>query len=296
MQRQALTTRQVRASNVTLVLALPAAPRPPASGAAAPAEGQGLATGPYQAYPGHAELRARAARVWALLSGEPRVGLREALLATKGMRAGAQGSSGLRVPLVRDGDAPGKGAPGAASQGGRRLEEAGAEAATAAAAEQQQQQQLESGWVSTAEPGQEPRQGAAQQQQQQQQQEEDHLFACGLLYMDDGETLDVGGPESVEMWYSAAAALDTSQGYLAAERAGNGTSLPPGGPLWVERVVLLGLQLPGGAAALPRLQVAVGGRPVPGSGVQYDSGSGAVTVSGLGVPVAEELRLEWWLG
>jgi hypothetical protein len=276
MQQAAMTTRDVRASNITLVLALPQAKQQPSAESAA---GRGLATGPYEAYAMQGLLRARAARVWQLAQNRSGPALAALLQDTRGMLQPS--SSHLHGPHLAGAEAAA--ATGAAGTAAGRKLRGGQEAAAEAVAS----------WVRTAAPG-KTLPAVSTQQQQAQEGPEDHLFACGVLYMDDGETLDVGGAEAIEVWYSAAAALDTSSGFLAAEHVGNGT-LPAGGAQWVDSAVLLGLQLPGGAAALPQLQLLLNGAAVPAASVQYDAATSALSVSGLGLAVAGDLRLEWSL-
>ncbi|KAF8062769.1 alpha-glucosidase [Scenedesmus sp. PABB004] len=111
------------------------------------------------------------------------------------------------------------------------------------------------------------------------------LVSCGLLYMDQGDNIQVTPDNSVEVWFTAAAAPDATRGSVTSTvKAAGGEAART---LRVEAVHVLGVAAPAAGAA-PTARV--GGREVP---AEYDAAAGALRISGLDARAGEPLALEW---
>eukprot|EP00877_Chromochloris_zofingiensis_P010438 jgi/Chrzof1/5648/Cz16g10050.t1 len=108
------------------------------------------------------------------------------------------------------------------------------------------------------------------------------LVSCGYLYLDDGQNITVGGPDSSQVWYTAVADMSTRSGRVNSNAVSAGAS-----PVYIEAVHVLGIQ---GNSTSGNATVTVGGQSATSS---YNATSGVLMVTGIRSNLANDVNLQW---
>jgi len=117
--------------------------------------------------------------------------------------------------------------------------------------------------------------------------------ACGVLYLDDGESLEVGGEGSVTAWFAAVATGDGKNGVVMVDGSVKGLKTQSGGDsdeVGIEMVKILGLDIDG------QVEVWENNKAVPAANVVGSSNGEVMVVEELSLMLEGKSVLRWRVG